>query len=225
VYLPLLPPSEEASKMTDPELAEKIMARLVRSGGCLEWPGRRNKDGYGIIYTPVRNGRRVHRVLWDAAIGPIPDGYQVDHLCFNKPCANLWHLEPVTPLVNSRRAIDRTTAANYWLNRTVCENGHEYTPENTYLREPGTRICRTCRRDAKRRDREAARGGGPAVPVRLYDDRNGKTKLTVEQVAEIRRRRSEGETCAAIAADFGIHHAHVSRIARFLSRHPRRSNG
>lgn len=56
---------------------------------------------------------------------------------------------------------------------------------------------------------------------RLAHPRNeasGKAKLTDEQVAEIRRRRTAGESCKSIAADFGVHPAHVSRVTRHLRR-------
>jgi hypothetical protein len=34
---------------------------------------------------------------------------------------------------------------------THCVNGHEFTPENTLLREEGWRNCRECNRDSVRR--------------------------------------------------------------------------
>ncbi|KKN74378.1 hypothetical protein LCGC14_0391790 [marine sediment metagenome] len=47
-------------------------------------------------------------------------------------------------------------------------------------------------------------------------ERSGKAKLTAGQVAEIRRRRDEGERLIDIAPDFGVHPAHLSRITRGL---------
>ena len=44
--------------------------------------------------------------------------------------------------------------------------------------------------------------------------RGAGTKLTVEQVKEIRRRRNAGETCNALGLEFGVHGAHVSKITR-----------
>lgn len=36
---------------------------------------------------------------------------------------------------------------NHYRNRTVCKNGHPYTPENTYTRPDGTgRMCKECSR-------------------------------------------------------------------------------
>lgn len=44
--------------------------------------------------------------------------------------------------------------------------------------------------------------------------RNGKAKLTVEDVKEIRRRRAAGALLREIAVEFGIHVSNVSFIAR-----------
>lgn len=44
-------------------------------------------------------------------------------------------------------------------NRDECFRGHEYTPENTYVHK-GTRRCRTCINEAKRRYRERRRAKG-----------------------------------------------------------------
>jgi len=47
--------------------------------------------------------QRAHRVTWSAANGPIPIGYEVDHLCYTPRCVNPEHLEAVTPEVNRER--------------------------------------------------------------------------------------------------------------------------
>lgn len=49
-------------------------------------------------------------------------------------------------------------------------------------------------------------------------ERNPFTKVTTEQVIEIRTARATGETCATIAARYGITYQQVWRIARGLSR-------
>ena len=42
--------------------------------------------------------------------------------------------------------------------KTHCPQGHEYTTENTYVCPKGRRNCRTCRTEASRKRRAAARG-------------------------------------------------------------------
>lgn len=111
--------------------------RLDPQTGCLEWLLRRTPDGYGYI------GRRpAHRVAHEVFIGPIPDGYDVDHLCFNRGCVNPFHLEAVTRSINQIRIFER---------RTHCRHGHEYSEANTRLTERGFRRCRACSRDVSRR--------------------------------------------------------------------------
>jgi hypothetical protein len=115
----------------------------VVPSGCWEWNGCVKKDaGYGISH---RSGRtmQAHRAVWIWLRGPIAPGLQLDHLCRNRRCVNPDHLEPVTPLENTRRALAL---------RTTCRKGHPYTPENTYYHPDGSqKACRTCRREEVRR--------------------------------------------------------------------------
>lgn len=106
-------------------------------GDCWIWKGHTHK-GYARF-----NGRQAHRVLFEAFIGPIPDGLELDHLCRNPLCVNPHHVEPVTRAENMRR---RSEA------QTHCKRGHEFTEANTYLRG-GRRTCRRCQVATVRRYR------------------------------------------------------------------------
>lgn len=77
--------------------------------GCWLWQLTTDRGGYG---TTRRHGRnvRVHRVFYEDANGPIPDGLPLDHLCSTPACVNPTHLEPVTPTENTRRG--RATRLN-----------------------------------------------------------------------------------------------------------------
>lgn len=101
---------------------------------CIVWTGAIDRDGYGTL-----GSRRAHRIAYEKAHGPIPEGMTVDHLCFNPPCVNPAHLRLLTRSENGRR---QRSAMN-----THCKNGHEYSPENV-LRSPNRRgrICRACAR-------------------------------------------------------------------------------
>lgn len=97
----------------------------------------------------------VHRLAWELANGPIPKGLQIDHLCHNRACINVAHMEVVTPSENVRRGDGPTLSAlrlqaqraqereDY---KTHCKHGHELTPENVYTDRRGYRTCRECQR-------------------------------------------------------------------------------
>lgn len=55
--------------------------------GCWEWLKGKLR-GY-----PIGGNRRAHRAYYEAAHGPIPEGYHVHHKCKNIGCVNPEHLE------------------------------------------------------------------------------------------------------------------------------------
>lgn len=69
-----------------------IKAKSVRmESGCLVWTGHLTKKGYGHIRC-LGPMRYVHRVIWEEANGPVPDGMSVLHKCDNRACRELDHL-------------------------------------------------------------------------------------------------------------------------------------
>lgn len=81
--------------------ADAIRRRSSIDGECLVWTGYANARGYGYIRSQGKL-KRVHRVAWELANGPIPSGMQVDHTCWNRRCVNVSHLRLATPTENAR---------------------------------------------------------------------------------------------------------------------------
>lgn len=108
---------------------------------CWLWTAGLNDSGYGKFRYRGR-AERAHRVAYELMIGPIPDGLQLDHLCRVRRCVNPYHLDPVTTAVNTQRGDHSSN--NHMRKRTHCPSGHTYSPENTWRRSNGNRICRTC---------------------------------------------------------------------------------
>jgi hypothetical protein len=125
--------------------------------GCWLWvgatsPSASGKHPYG-IFTKDGKLRMAHRVSYEMAIGLIPDGLQLDHLCRMTLCVNPAHLEPVTPKENIRRGRTAEAARNTQLSKTHCPHGHEYSGDNLYIKPNGRRECRQCVRDSGARYR------------------------------------------------------------------------
>lgn len=129
-----------------------IVARGVeRRGECLIFKGRPGNHGYGRACELL-----AHRVSYEKWHGPIPVGLVIDHLCHNEAahrgeCASgkCWHRMCVNPghLAAVTSAVNGGSSPYQMKNWTHCKNGHEFTPENTYIK-PGekSRQCRICRK-------------------------------------------------------------------------------
>ena len=117
--------------------------------GCWLWTRALYSNGYGAIaFHGV--SRIAHRLSYEAHVGPIPVGMDLDHLCRNRCCVNPAHLEPVTRKVNlGRSPLVGRGAGTAQTAKTHCPQGHEYTPENTRIAR-GKRYCKTCHRDCER---------------------------------------------------------------------------
>lgn len=119
---------------------------------CVIWAGAKTVDGYGKAWDGTQDVK-AHRMAYVLAAGSIPDGLQIDHLCRNRACVSPAHLEPVTGQENLMRG-DTHQARN--AAKTHCDQGHEFTPENTRVHAPtkkypnGRRSCRACHRQWSR---------------------------------------------------------------------------
>lgn len=79
--------------------------RLDDSTGCHVWTASVQSSGYG-QFRWKGGGKEVglaHRFAYEAKVGRVPIGLELDHLCLNRRCVNPAHLEPVTHLENMRR--------------------------------------------------------------------------------------------------------------------------
>lgn len=116
-------------------------ASVSTDTGCWIWNASQLPGGYGCFHNP--GGSRVaHRAAYEALVGPVPNGFELDHLCRERLCVNPEHLEPVTHAENMARGVQA--------NATHCQRGHEFTDDNIYWQGRGRwRACRSCRKEGR----------------------------------------------------------------------------
>lgn len=108
--------------------------------GCWLWK-RPTAGRYGSMM--VKGVRyQAHRLAYEMAIGPIPQGLQVDHLCRVKHCVNPLHLEAVTGPENMRRGMNPAVVTKL---AGTCARGHDLSVEGVYV-WPKIDRCAACQR-------------------------------------------------------------------------------
>ena len=146
---------------------ERIFSRISFDHDCWRWNGSHDQNGYGrVVVHSGGSSTPVHRVVYEAMIGSIPVGREMDHLCRNRGCCNPMHLEPVTHRTNMRRGL----AGAVGRAQTHCHRGHAYEEHarvsveiDTDGTEHKTRVCRlcSCAESAKYRARRKVEGTWP----------------------------------------------------------------
>ncbi len=134
-------------KTSLPTYDEFLSRTILLASGCRIPVGIKTRRplpttfGYSRV-TVLGRRHQAHRLCWELANGDVPAGLDLDHLCRNRACCEVSHLEPVTRQVNLLRG--ETITARHAA-KTHCPKGHEYTAENTQMKR-GTRQCRECDR-------------------------------------------------------------------------------
>jgi len=127
---------------------ERFYRHVRREGACLIWTstvaGTKSRAG------TFRPGSKwddpkvyAHRWIYEQLVGPIPEGYDIDHVkargCSGSLCVEITHLEAVPHSENMRRA-----------RLDVCRSGkHDLTnPENVRWDSQGRRRgCKVCHKE------------------------------------------------------------------------------
>lgn len=140
-----------ASNELDSKALERFKTKImVASDGCHLWMGYRHLKGYGGTHV---GGKAVyaHRLAWQIANGPIPEGMVIDHICRVRCCVNPRHLRLVTNRQNVTENSLSVVAENTRKTRCPKCNG-EYR-----RRGDGTRRCLACHNATSNRQRTIQR--------------------------------------------------------------------
>lgn len=104
-------------------LTDRFWRKVAKGSAdeCWRWTGCHNSRGYGCVGIAGKV-LLVHRVAYEAMVGPIPDGFTIDHVrargCQHKDCVNPAHLEAVTSAENTARAHEYVAPCRHGVPRT-----------------------------------------------------------------------------------------------------------
>lgn len=130
----------------------------IDSNECWNWTGATSR-GYGQL-THKGKHMTAHRFSFENLVEPIRSGMWVLHHCDNRLCVNPAHLYQGTPINNRADMLNRKRWSHPWGKRTTCAKGHDYETGGFYTsKTDGSRVCRTCQREAKRAQRAVAHKG------------------------------------------------------------------
>ena len=117
--------------------SERFWAKVIfRPSSCWDWSGTHLPTGYSSFAIDGVHMGYAHRYAYETEHGPIPVGYEVDHLCRTPSCVNPAHLEAVTHKENIRRGICSNAR------KTLCKKGHPYN--RVYGKKIRQRFCSIC---------------------------------------------------------------------------------
>src|SRR5690348_1393475 len=134
------------------EQYEPLIAK--RPSGCWLWMGYRGTQGYGSVTVKrrslgYRKVWRVHRLVYEALVGPVADGFDLHHECETPHCVNPAHLVALTHGDHSRTHGYRGGPHGPRTGRSeVCL---KCGADDWYVFGNGSRRCRPCSRESGRR--------------------------------------------------------------------------
>ena len=110
---------------------------------------KKDRHGYVVVILSKKGkkkDKRVHRLVLEAFVGPLPDGMVTRHLDGDPLNNNISNLQYGSSSENNLDTVRH--GRHHWANRTHCPQGHKLTPENLteHSKKLRRRTCLACAR-------------------------------------------------------------------------------
>lgn len=226
--------SDLASIMGEERIARfwSLLDKESDPNGCWLWTKAKRRRGYGQFKVKGKS-LLAHRIAWELTYGPIPDGLRTCHHCDQPSCANPEHLWLGTDAENiaDRDAKGRANPLSGEQNAQAKLSSSEvkeirslYKPGSVKQKDLGeiykvsnSQISLIVRGKSRTKAcNEAADRLLPVIPkVMFKGELNGRAKLTLREVREIRALYSQGEwSYQDLGEMFGVKKCQIGRIIR-----------
>lgn len=121
--------------------------------GCVLKPWPSGPNGYPTVKLSkngIKKTHLVHQLMLTSFVGPRPPGMES---CHQNDVSTDNRIENLRWDTHSQNMVDVVKNGNHaHANKTRCDNGHDFTAENTIITTKGRRNCRTCKNlDSRRR--------------------------------------------------------------------------
>lgn len=169
------------------KLGRRFWSRVDRNGDCWLWTGSTVGRGYGKVGAFGKT-YRANRLAWELTNGPIPDGLLVCHTCDNPACCRPEHLFLGTGIDNNQDAAAKGRTAKGERSRSVKYRDSLPRGNAHYSRNTPEKLAR--------------------------GEQHGMSKLTRDQVAQIRGMVEQGEKYRSVGISFGVSKSCICSIIK-----------
>ena len=182
-----------------------VLSHCAELGPCWIWCGCRDtKTGYGRT-TFNSKTYTASRMVWYLTYGAWPKG-DACHRCDNPPCVNPAHLFDGTAKENSIDMVKKGRSAGKLTLLQVEEIKEKYNAGSTLAL-----LAKEYKLNRTTVHRAVTSRTYKHLPILTGKLRKG-TKLSMEEVTDIRRKCKEGATQQALAEEYELNQSTISRI-------------
>ena len=106
----------------DEGIIARFWPKVDKTDTCWLWTASRMSGGYGAFSWGGRTSG-AHRFAYEAFVGGIPEGLEIDHTCHEPRCVNPEHLKATTKTQNQQNRKGATVASKSGIRGVIPASG------------------------------------------------------------------------------------------------------